>query len=197
MATSSIATSSRRAAKLIMVSPNNNNKYYEMHENENGTFTVNYGRVGSRASVATYQMAQWDSKYREKVNKGYKDQTHLFAESEETTDKPKKDRTFDGISCAQVRDLMKTLMGYSNKSIQRNYTISADKVTRQQVEEAQSLLDQLVTLTKTSIDIHFFNKMLIDLFQVIPRRMSDVRTHLLKADFELNKVETPFTFQVS
>jgi poly [ADP-ribose] polymerase len=189
MATSSIATSSRRAAKLIMVSPNNNNKFYEMHENENGTFTVNYGRVGSRAAVATYQMAQWDSKYREKVNKGYKDQTHLFAESEETTDAPKKDRTFDGISCTYVRDLMQILMGYSNKSIQRNYTISADKVTRQQVEEAQSVLDKLVDLTQKSIDIQFFNKMLIDLFQVIPRRMSDVRTHLLKDNFELDKIK--------
>ncbi|MEY4936237.1 MAG: hypothetical protein RIS64_2596 [Bacteroidota bacterium] len=48
MATTSIATSARRVAKLIMVSPNNNNKFYEMNENDNGTFTVNYGRVGSR-----------------------------------------------------------------------------------------------------------------------------------------------------
>ncbi len=189
MATASITTSTRRVAKLIMVSPNNNNKFYEMNENDNGTFTVNYGRVGSRASVATYNMHQWDSKYREKVNKGYKDQTHLFAVSEEVEDVPKKDRTFDGISCTHVRDLMKLLMGYSNKSIQRNYTISADKVTRQQVEEAQTLLDKLVDLTKSAIDINAFNKMLIDLFQVIPRRMSDVRTHLLKEDFELKKVE--------
>ena len=90
-----------------------------MNENDNGTFTVNYGRVGSRASVATYNMHQWDSKYREKVNKGYKDQTHLFAASEEVEDAPKKDRTFDGITCTNVRDLMKLLMGYSNKSIQR------------------------------------------------------------------------------
>jgi poly [ADP-ribose] polymerase 2/3/4 len=189
MATTSIATAARRVAKLIMVSPNNNNKFYEMNENDNGTFTVNYGRVGSRASVATYNMNQWDSKYREKVNKGYKDQTHLFAVSEEVEGAPKKDRTFDGITCTSVRDLMKLLMGYSNKSIQRNYTISADKVTRQQVEEAQTLLDKLVDLTKSTINISVFNQMLIDLFQVIPRRMSDVRTHLLKADFELKKVE--------
>ncbi|MEY4936236.1 MAG: hypothetical protein RIS64_2595 [Bacteroidota bacterium] len=74
-------------------------------------------------------------------------------------DAPKKDRTFDGISCTQVRDLMKLLMGYSNKSIQRNYTISADKVTRQQVEEAQTLLDQLVDLTKSCFNIRQLSPM--------------------------------------
>ncbi len=34
-----------RVAKLIMVTANNNNKFYEMREQSDGTFKVTYGRV--------------------------------------------------------------------------------------------------------------------------------------------------------
>jgi predicted DNA-binding WGR domain protein len=56
---------------------NNHNKYYEMSENDNQTFTVKFGRVGSKASLKIYNIYQWDSKYNEKIRKGYTDVTHL------------------------------------------------------------------------------------------------------------------------
>ena len=60
-----------RMVKLIRVTAGNNNKYYEMCENDDDTFTVHYGRVGGIRSKATHPMAHWDKKFREKVAKGY------------------------------------------------------------------------------------------------------------------------------
>ena len=47
---------------LLMVTENNNNKYYEMIPNGN-SFTVKYGRVGASAQVASYPESQFDKKY--------------------------------------------------------------------------------------------------------------------------------------
>ena len=40
-------------------------------------FEVEYGRVGATCQHASYSMSQWDKKYKEKIKKGYVDQTHL------------------------------------------------------------------------------------------------------------------------
>jgi len=69
-----------KTAKLVMVTATNNNKYYEMRQISDDTFSVSYGRVGQGAAINEYSMYQWESKYREKVRKGYKDVTHLFLE---------------------------------------------------------------------------------------------------------------------
>lgn len=69
-----------------MVTAENNNKFYELYEQDNDTFEVHYGRVGGSKSVATYPIAQWAKKMREKLAKGYVDQTHLYAEKTTTTD---------------------------------------------------------------------------------------------------------------
>ena len=58
-----------KIVKLIMVSgDNNNNKYYHMFEQNDGTFTVNYGRVDSTAQHSSYPMSQWDKKKNEKLH---------------------------------------------------------------------------------------------------------------------------------
>jgi poly [ADP-ribose] polymerase len=162
-----------RVAKLIMVTASNNNKYYDMEENPDGTFTVKYGRVGATASVSRYPIKKWESKLREKLRKGYKDQTHLFSTK-------KKETIITGIENTAVSALIADLMSFANKSIETNYNVRADQVSKQQVEEAQDILDQLVNLTQLNLDVDHFNKRLLDLYQVIPRRMGNVREHLLQ-----------------
>lgn len=61
---------------LVMVTTNNNNKYYEMIPNGD-SFTVKYGRIGASAQVTSYNASQFDKKYNEKIKKGYVDQTEL------------------------------------------------------------------------------------------------------------------------
>jgi poly [ADP-ribose] polymerase 2/3/4 len=164
-----------RVAKLIMVTPDNNNKFYDMNENADGTFSVLYGRVGTRGNEVNYPMHEWDSKIREKVRKGYKDQTHLFA-----VEGSQPEAQMDGISCGAVKKLIQDLMRYARQSISHNYVVSADKVTRQQVAEAQVILDNLVKMIKKGMNMDDFNQKLIELYTIIPRRMSNVREHLIK-----------------
>jgi len=50
------------------------NKFYEMNENPDGaSFTATWGKIGFNGGTQIYGMNEWDMKYREKINKGYKD----------------------------------------------------------------------------------------------------------------------------
>ena len=63
------------STKLICVTPNNNNKFYNMTDLGNGQFKVEYGRVGAAATTLTYPISDWNKKYNEKIKKGYVDIT--------------------------------------------------------------------------------------------------------------------------
>lgn len=172
--TQKVEKPSLRVAKLIMVTANNNNKFYEMREQADGTFTVNYGRVGTAGTSTSYPIHYWDQKLKEKTRKGYKDQTHLFAT------KAGSNLGLESIDCQAVKDLLETIMRAAKQSIRRNYYVTADEVTKTQVEKAQALIDQLVDLLNLKIDPNLFNQILLELYQVIPRRMTDVRKYLIK-----------------
>ena len=167
------ASANRRACKLIMVTANNNNKYYEMQETPDGKFTVKYGRVGSRASQRSYPMNLWNRKYNEKIRKGYRDQTHLFAEN-------LPEIQLADIEDEKVSNLVKRLMNYAQNSVNQNYNVTADQVTKSQVEEAQRILDDLTGRVVPRMKKPAFNRLLLDLYQVIPRRMRNVNDHLIK-----------------
>ncbi|MEO1478952.1 MAG: WGR domain-containing protein [Bacteroidota bacterium] len=163
-----------RAVKLVMVTGANNNKFYDLTDNGDGTCTAHYGRVGSAGTRRTYPIAQWSRKVREKVRKGYRDVTHLFA-----TNAPKQG--FD-IPDASVRSLVDALTRYATQSIRRNYHVTADQVTAAQVAEAQALLDGLTALVRQpAAGLGAFNQTLLDLYTVIPRRMGNVQDYLLGA----------------
>jgi poly [ADP-ribose] polymerase len=181
-----------RTAKLIMVTEGNNNKYYEMQENPNGTFTVKYGRVGGNPTTQVYSSREWNKKYNEKVNKGYKDQTHLFVETPETQ------AEWAEIMDKAVESLMNDLMRFAKKSITNNYNVSAEQVTRKQVAEAQRILDDLVSKVKKDVDIKNFNKNLLELYQIIPRKMAHVSDHLIreiKNDEDLHELEQKLSLE--
>lgn len=161
-----------RTARLIMVSANNNNKFYEMKELADGTFTVTYGRVGTAGTVTSYPVKLWDRKLREKLQKGYADQTHLFAMEV-------ADHGLEAIEHPGVRELMNFLMQAARQSIRHNYQVSAEQVTQLQVDQAQLILDQLVELAGNKPTVPGVNDLLLELYRIIPRRMSKVQNHLI------------------
>ncbi len=164
-----------RMAKLIMVTPNNNNKFYEMKEKGDGMFSVTYGRVGTKGAQLSYPMSQWDQKIREKTRKGYKDQTALFAELKSETGMEILDAKDEN-----VKRLMQELMSFARQSISHHYMVSADQVSERQVAEAQKTLDALVKKVRRKMDVEIFNAQLIELYQVIPRKMKKVKDHLIE-----------------
>lgn len=161
-----------KRAKLIMVTTSNNNKYYDMNENEDGTFTVVYGRVGAKGTCRSYPMSKWESTYRSKTRKGYQDISNLINTSTATLE-------FKSIKNNSVKNLMTKLFKYARTSIRHNYHVSAAEVSIKQVEAAQALLDELTEMVKIDMDYRSFNDNLLQLFQIIPRRMANVKDHLI------------------
>lgn len=184
-----------RVAKLVMVTAVNNNKYYEMRQVSDDIFSVAYGRVGQRAAINEYSMYEWESKYREKVRKGYKDVTHLFLDELQSKSSQKNTNSslasWSAIKNGEVRELFRHLTRYAQRSLFQNYEVSAAEVTMAQVEEAQIVLDNLakkVDFNSNKIsqkdlenfDTTNFNALLLELFGIIPRQMKAVQSHLLE-----------------
>ena len=166
---------------LIMTTAENNNTYYNCFPNSDGTFTVKYGRVGGHESTTTYPMSKWDSQINSKLKKGYVSQTHLMTDvienSKEEEPTEGKDK-FSVIENKSVRDIIKRLYDFANKVVQSAYKVKSSVVTQAMIDEAQSLIDNLA-LNYENMDYNQFNKKLLEIFMVIPRKMSNVSDYLI------------------
>ena len=104
--------------KLICVTPNNNNKFYNMTDLGNGQFKVEYGRVGTTATTLTYPISDWNKKYNEKIKKGYVDITESLSKEIRKSELDIEDK--------DVKELISFLMSCAKQSIKTNYNISID-----------------------------------------------------------------------
>lgn len=157
--------------ELVMVSAENNNKYYTMIENDS-TFSVKYGRVGLTEQTMTYPISDWDKIYKSKIKKGYKDITSLKSTIKTAVLKDVTDST--------IMKLLSDLQGYSKASILNNYTVSADKVTEVQIDRAQEILNQIADMLKyKTISNSAIDAKLTELYTIIPRKMKKVQDFIL------------------
>lgn len=74
--------------------------------------------------------------------------------------------------------LIAKLEAYAKKQVDTHYNVSSNSVTQKQVEEAQYILNELTHFTGC-VNNDKANKLLLDLFSVIPRKMKKVQDHLL------------------
>ena len=154
---------------LVMVAATENrNKYYKQIPHGD-RWTAEYGRVGSSPQRREYPMSQWDSKYREKLRKGYVDQTDLV-EDLISVEKPKSSE-YKEIENKVIAEIVQRLQDLARKAVSENYTISSNKVTQAMVDEAQDILTSLLDIS----DINIFNDTLLKLFTTIPRKMKNVQ----------------------
>lgn len=166
---------------LVKISPNaNNNKYYDMTPCGSG-WEASYGRVGASPQHRSYSLSEWNKKYNEKLSKGYVDRTELVADL--ITKVPASDG-YKPIPDAEIADIVNRLRKMARQAVADNYSVSSDKVTMAMVEEAQTLLNELVEIR----DVNKFNTLLAELFGVIPRRMKTVRAHLAKSDEQFGEI---------
>jgi poly [ADP-ribose] polymerase len=167
---------------LVMVTASaNNNKYYKQIPHGD-TWTAEYGRVGSNPQRREYSMRQWDSKYNEKIRKGYVDQSDLVEDLIQV-EKPKKSE-YKEIENKVIAEIVDRLQSMARKAISDNYTISSNKVTQAMVDEAQNVLTSLLSIS----DIKSFNDTLLNLFTVIPRKMGDVKHYLADKKEDFSKI---------
>lgn len=169
-----------KTVKLIMVTENNNNKFYSMFEQGDGTFKVEYGRVESTPQHASYNMSQWETKYREKVKKGYKDITELYAieNDEEDETGTKTDESFIS-NDSYVKKLIEDLKRWATNTVKSNYKVSTKNVTQKMVDEAQAIIDEIAKVYSSKHTNQDLNALLLKLFTVIPRKMGNVKDYLV------------------
>ena len=180
--TDSLVVTGKKVCKLVYVAVDDgktkqSNKFYNMYEQDDGTFATEWGRVDSTASIGSYPMSKWDSTIKKKIKKGYKDVTELFAEVVDNGPTKMVD-----IKDKSAKALMDKLQRFANTSIEQNYTVSSKSVTQKQIDEAQAALDEIAAQTKLRRDVDKLNDAFLHLFHIIPRRMKDVRQHLFDGD---------------
>ena len=161
------------------------NKFYEMSYTGGNNFTVKYGRVESTAQNGTYHISQWNSKYNEKIKKGYKDVTDLVADIKEEIVEDTVE--IIGVDDKVIEKFLLTMKKYTDNLVSKVYSIKATSVTKAQVDNAQEILDELANLAKAKkLNVNEINNKLISLYTVIPRYIKDVRKEVLPY-IDLNK----------
>lgn len=183
----------KKPVYLIMVDPDNNgtdsNKFYTMTPLGDGNFKAEWGRVGGHVSSKNYPMSKWDSTINSKKKKGYVERTNYMEEiiedSKVSDSNTNGEDEFSLIKNVSVRSIIKRLFDFANKTIQSAYRVNASVVTQAMVDSAQGIIDFLSN-NYSSMSVEEFNKKLIELFQVIPRKMRKVADHLSTSsnDFE-------------
>lgn len=167
---------------LVMVTASaNNNKYYRMTPN-GSTWIAEYGRVGSSPQRREYSMSQWNSKYNEKISKGYVDQTDLATDLIQVEKKTTSE--YKEIENKVIAEIVERLQNMARKTISENYTISSNKVTQAMVDEAQNILVELLDVSS----VNEFNDMLLKLFTTIPRKMQNVKSYLADSFEDFSKI---------
>lgn len=175
-----------RYAKLIHVSvdngkTDNSNKVYIMEELSDGRIKCEYGRVGKSLTTEYKPSSKWDSVLKQKLSKtkGYTDVTELTVTTEPIQTSSKTDDNVEAIKDSVVRALVEQLMSYANQSIKRNYKVTQESVSEKQVEAAQEVLNSISSLIKIGVNIKDVNDLLLKLYTVIPRKMDNVKNHLM------------------
>lgn len=168
---------------LMMVTADaNNNKYYKMIP-KGDTFIVEYGRVGSKPQVRSYPIKDWNKKLREKISKGYTDKSELMEDLIQE-EKPKEKKLYLDIPNKDIQNIVDRLQKMAKQTISANYNITSDKVTQAMVDKAQDILTNLIAIQ----NVDDFNKLLLELFEVIPRKMHKVAEYLAQTKDDFSKI---------
>lgn len=153
-----------------MVTGDNNNKFYDMHDNDDGTFTVQWGRVGTKGTPTTYPIGNWDKKLKSKLAKGYKDITQNIAKISE----------YLPVSDTELNIILNTFLENSRQYV--SHFTETTAISEIAAVKAQEHVNNMVENTNiadpTSATLEDFNKELLALFEIIPRKMKNVRNDL-------------------
>ena len=178
-----------RTIKMRMVNGTaNNNKFYDILFHDDGSVTAHWGRVGTNGQTAP--LDDWEKKYREKLRKGYRDVTDLQQEESNVEVK-------SNIEDKDVADLIAKLSSYSNDFIKNNYRISANSVTRAQVEEVQNCIATMKgiaekyaksELKNERYAVESFNWGIEEILTTIPRVVVKVKDLLAKSPKDFNDI---------
>ena len=168
-----------KQCNLVMVTSENNNKFYNMVENGN-VIDVTYGRVGCKETKCQYPISKWDSLKNSKLRKGYKEVTTFKTEV--------KKSVINEIKNDEVKDIVTILLNKARTSIAENYLVSYQEVTQKQIDEAQNVLNSVLEYRKKRVEVEELNNRLLKLYTIVPRKMKRVQENLLTC-FDTTKLK--------
>ena len=181
---------------LVMVTMKNNNKWYSMHNNGDGTFTAGWGRVGQNGARCTYPISQWDAKYSEKIHKGYTDQSDTVLDNEDEGKNLSDERTEEkapsakSVTRTEANSLISRLASFAKDFIRRHYITrsSSIKVNSRMINKVDELLKQMDASVQAGVSVSDFNTMLSEIFMAIPRVMGDTRHFYASAPDDYGRI---------
>lgn len=160
--------------KLVMVSPDNRNKFYIMEE-KNGSIAIEYGRIDSSSRTDSKPMSHWSRIYNSKVKKGYKDVTDVV--TVKVDNDSGEDVVLKDIKDSKVNRFISLMQAYVKNLTTSTYSVSFKNVTAEQVKRAQQILDDFENIDKKNVKL--VNEKLVELYTIIPRKMNKVPNYLL------------------
>lgn len=160
----------RPDVKLLFVSADNHNKFYNMHDEGNGSFTAHWGRVGTDGKYTPYDISKWDATYNSKIKKGYKDVTGNTAQICE----------YAPVSDAELNKLLNAFLENSRQYV--SHFTSSTAISDAAAAEAQKHINEMAknidVPNPDNTTLNAFNAHLLKLFEIIPRKMSRVQDAL-------------------
>lgn len=170
----------------------NNNKFYEITENNNGSLDVSYGRIGGRTMAHHYESFEKDffGLKDEKERKGYEDRTALHSEIKRDTSAV-KELSFAPVPDEAVQDVLEQLINSSREFMQNNYTVKPTDITEKMINEAMADIDALNHIASDCSGqnaLYQFNNKLQELFTDVPRNMGHVSEYLAKTERDFTKI---------
>ena len=164
----------RPDVKLLMVTDDNHNKFYNLHDNGNGTFTAHWGRVGAAGQQKVYSIYEWDDKYYSKLNKGYEDVTANYG---------KVSSTYAPCTDSEINNILNKFLENSRQYV--SYFTDTQMISDTAAAEAQRYIN-LMAKNIDEVDpdqytLNEFRRYQLKLFEIIPRKMSKVQESLCQS----------------
>lgn len=176
---------------LVCVNPTwNNYKFYKLEDAGNGKIRATYGRIGASSSEVFgerthyYPRHMYWIKVREKLNKGYKDMTDIYINAEARDSKETKTETNRPPSTTTVSYQLYSMLKAYSKHVVKESCISMT-VTSKMLEQSHSLLNKLY---QVNTDVETFNKLLVQLLAVAPRKVREVQSLLAITVADFSKI---------
>lgn len=167
----------------------NNNKFYEIKQNDDNSIDVTYGRVGVTSRNHHYNPTEKNFYVLrdDKVRNGYEDVTALHS-VRTSKEKSYEELQYEPIQDEEIKELIENLIKSSRDFMKQNYTVSLQEITEKMIAEADNDIDELSEMANRNCSVWQFNDKLRELYADIPRKMENVGKYMAKTEADYERI---------
>lgn len=166
-----------KAKMLVLVDPvTNRNATFSMRV-EGSMIVTQFSRTQGGRPISTkypFSSKTWDQLVKKHLKKGFTDLSDMGAKAESVS--------FKEIADKAVREFVDFITTYSRKLLKDNY--QEVRFTMALIERAQELLDK----ASKADSVEEFNRYIVEVLKLIPRRMDNVADYLAKDRSDMGRI---------